>query len=53
MLPAVAIRKRKEIVAITVNGKEIELSQYADDTTFILDGSDQSVESISKFWTCI
>ena len=35
---AEAIRKRKEIVGIIVNGKEIKLSQYADDTTLILDG---------------
>ena len=41
---AEAIRKRKEIVGITVKGKkEIKLSQYADDTTLILDGSEQSV----------
>ena len=34
-----AIRRNKEICGINVNGKEIKLSQYADDTTLILDGS--------------
>ena len=34
-----AIRQNKEICGINVNGKEIKLSQYADDTTLILDGS--------------
>jgi len=42
------IRKRKEIAGITVNGKEIKLSQYADDTTLILDGSEQSVKEAVK-----
>ena len=37
-----AIRQKKEIRGITLNGKEIKLSQYADDTTFILDGSENS-----------
>ena len=45
---AEAIRKRKEIVGITVNGKEIKLSQYADDTALILDGSEQSVKEAVK-----
>ena len=47
---AEAIRKRKEIVGITVNGKEIKLSQYADDTTLILDGSEQSVKEAVKLF---
>ena len=53
---AEAIRKRKEIVGTIVNGKEIKLSQYADDTTLILDGSEQSVKEAVKlleFWRCI
>lgn len=37
-----AIRQKKEIYEITLNGKEIKLSQYADDTTLILDGSETS-----------
>ena len=45
---AEGIRKRKEIVGIIVNGKEIKLSQYADDTTLILDGSEQSVKEAVK-----
>ena len=45
---AEAIRRRKEIVGIIVNGKEIKLSQYADDTTLILDGSEQSVKEAVK-----
>ena len=35
--------KKKEIRGITVKGKEIRLSQYADDTTLILDGSKESL----------
>ena len=38
-----AIRQKKEIRGITLNGKEIKLSQYADDTTLILDGSEESL----------
>ena len=34
---AAAIRQKKEISGITLNGKEIKLSQYADGTTLILD----------------
>ena len=37
-----AIRQKKKISGITLNGKEIELSHYADDTTLILDGSEKS-----------
>ena len=38
-----AICQKKEIHGITVKDKEIKLSQYADDTTFILDGSEESL----------
>ena len=38
-----AIRQKKEIRGITVKDKEIKLSQYADDTTLILDGSEESL----------
>ena len=39
-----AIRQKKEIRGITVNDKEIKLSQHADDTTlYILDGSEESL----------
>ena len=37
-----ALRQNKEICGINVNGKEIKLSQYADDTTLILDASEKS-----------
>ena len=37
------IRQKKEIRGITVTGKEIKLSQYVDDTTLILDGSEESL----------
>ena len=37
-----AIRQKKEIRGITLKGKEIKLSQYTDDTTLILDGSENS-----------
>ena len=40
---ATAIRKNTSIKGISVNDVEIKLSQYADDTTLILDGSDESL----------
>ena len=40
---AKAIRENKSIKGIFVNGKEIKLSQYADDTTLILDGTKESL----------
>ena len=33
-----ALRQNKEICGINVYGKEIKLSQYADDTILILEG---------------
>ena len=44
MLPT-AIRKNTNTKGISVNGVEIKLSQYADDTTLILDGSRESLVS--------
>ena len=38
-----AIRPKKEVCGITVKDKEISLSQYADDTTLILNGSEESL----------
>ena len=35
----------KDIKGITVRGNEIKISQYADDTTMILDGSRKSFTS--------
>jgi hypothetical protein len=39
---ACMIRQNKNIKGITVFGEEVNLSQYADDTTFFLDGSEGS-----------
>ena len=47
------IRKNDNVKGITVNNKEFLASQYADDTTLILDGSGESIKtclSISKFY---
>ena len=38
-------RENKDIKGITVCGNEIKISQYADDTTIILDGSKKSFTS--------
>ena len=40
--------KNSEIKGITVNGREIKISQYADDTTLILDGHKRSVDTSLK-----
>ena len=42
---ATAIRKNTNIKGISVNNVKIKLSQYADDTTLILDGSRESLLS--------
>ena len=42
---ASAIRSDNDIKGISVNQKEIKLSQYADDTTLILDGSKVVLET--------
>ena len=48
-----AIRLYRSIKGISISQTEIELSQYADDTTLILDGSQDTLESsldvIEKF----
>ena len=41
---AAAIRKDTEIKGIPVGSNECRLSQFADDTTLILDGSQKSLE---------
>ena len=53
---AKAIRKKADIKGLLVKDTEIKLSQYADDTTLILDGSEKSLsealrvlESFEKF----
>lgn len=38
-----AMCKKKEIRVLSVDNNDIKLSQYADDTTLILDGSEQSL----------
>ena len=40
---AKAIRKNTDIKGLLVKDTEIKLSQYADDTTLILDGSEKSL----------
>ena len=42
------LRKNDNISGILVNNKEIKLSQYADDTTLILDGSRESLTASLK-----
>ena len=42
---AKAIRESKNIKGILVKQREIKISQYADDTTLILDGSKKSLEA--------
>lgn len=43
-IKAEAFRKNARVKGIVVNGKEIKLSQYADDTTFVLNGSEESLK---------
>ena len=40
---ATTIRKDNEVKGITVGSTECKLSQYADDTTLILDGTQKSL----------
>ena len=40
---AIMIRKNRNIKGIIINDKEHKLSQYADDTVFILDGKEKSL----------
>ena len=43
-----AIRKDNNITGISVNNKEIKISQYADDTTLIINGSKEALLSALK-----
>ena len=43
-----AIRENKSIKGIFVNSNEIKLSQYADDTTLILEGTKESLKAALK-----
>ena len=40
------IRNDKVVNGIRINGKEIKLSQYADDTQVFLDGSEESMKQL-------
>ena len=42
----IMIRNNKDINGIVINDKEHKSSQYADDTLFMLDGSDKSLNEI-------
>ncbi|MCU7801439.1 MAG: reverse transcriptase family protein, partial [gamma proteobacterium symbiont of Lucinoma myriamae] len=53
---AILIRTNKHIKGIKVGDKEFVISQYADDTSFILDGTRQSLEQaliVLKFYANI
>ena len=39
---AILVKNNKDIKGININGIEHKISQYADDTSFILDGSEES-----------
>ena len=39
------VRKNNDIKGIIINGKEYKLSQYADDTQLILDGTEKSLKA--------
>ena len=41
---AEAFHKNARVKGIDMNGKEIKLSQYADDKTFVLNGSEKSLK---------
>ena len=45
---AEAFRKNARVMGIVINGKEIKLSQYADDTTLVLNGSEESLKESPK-----
>ena len=41
----ILVRKSREIKGITIDDTEFVLSQYADDTSLILDGSPESLDA--------
>lgn len=45
---AVKIRNSKDIKGIVINKEEFKISQFADDTSLFLDGSDKSLHSTLK-----
>ena len=46
----ILITYNDKIVGIKLNNTEFKLSQYADDTTLILDGSQQSLQNALNIW---
>ena len=44
------IRNNKDINGIVINDKELKSSQYADDTLFMLDESDKSLNETLNFY---
>ena len=44
----ILIRNNKDIKGIVIEGEEYKLSQYADDTSIISDGSPQSIDGILR-----
>ena len=44
----ILIRKNKDIKGIIIDGEEYKISQYADDTSIILDGSPTSMDGIIR-----
>ena len=42
---SILLRSNNNTKGITIDGTEFQIYQYADDTTFILDGSAQSLEN--------
>ena len=50
---SILIRNNSKIKGININGKEYKISQYADDTTLTLDGSNESLSNtmqVLKFY---
>ena len=48
-IPAIKIKNNKKIKGIKINNKEFILTQYADDTSVILDGSEEPLnETLSE-----
>ena len=44
----ILIRKNEDIKGITIDGEEYKISQYADDTSLISDGSPESMDGILR-----
>ena len=44
----ILIRNNKEIKGITIDGEEYKISQYADDTSLMCDGSPTSLDAILR-----